>query len=64
MWPPLRSASVPSNTSIKNGISSAATNAAIRGSSVAPRLSELEIIAYRKPCSSSVASMPDRRSAP
>ena len=36
----------------------------MRGSSRAPRLSELEIIAQRIPRSRRAASMPDRRSAP
>ena len=41
-WPPLRSASVRSATSMTNGISSRANQARMRGSSTAPRLSEFE----------------------
>ena len=41
-WPPLRSASVRSVTSITNGSSSRATQARMRGSSTAPRLSEFD----------------------
>ena len=38
MWPPLRSASVPSTTSIRNGISLAATCSAMRGSNDRPEV--------------------------
>ncbi len=46
MWPPLRSASARLSTSIANGSRSRATQARMRGSSTAPRLSELAISAY------------------
>ncbi len=42
MWPLLRSAGVRRATSMTNGAPSAAIQAAIRGSSTAPRLSEFE----------------------
>ncbi len=59
----MRSAGVPRTASSANGTCPAASQAAIRTSASAPRLSELDTKAYRSPAPSRASSMPDAASA-
>ena len=59
----LASRSVPRTPFSANGTCSAASQAAIRASASAPRLSELEMKAYRRPALSRASRVPDAASA-